>query len=294
MANTFGTSTTSKALRDKYRLPMLDQALRNALVAEKVCMVDRTDLKTISNPYITAVSTTIQAVAGTYSPGTLTTTDEQLTVDNEAIAATHIFDFEKVTANFDLFVEAHRALTNSVVQAVDKWVLNELCEGVATMGAMNTPAGGFTTAANFIAILAGLQAKVAGYADALNGTYLIVENGDLVGILQSQAAQGFNFADRALNNGLIAQMLGVDIYVVRDGTFVDAATTAASGSKTWTNAGHRVGGVKMVTTYASPRDLHFEEKGRTGYTGMEVAAICYIGFRMWAPRAGLSIDITIL
>ncbi len=292
MANTFGTSTTSKALRDKYRLAQLDQALRNALVAEEVCIVDRSDLKTISNPYITAVATVIQAVAGTYSPAALTTTDEQLTVTDEAIASTHIFDFEAVTANFDLFYEANRAITNSLVQAVDKWVINSLCEDGT--GTLNTPVGGFTTPANFLAILAGIQAKVAGYADALNGTYVIVENSDLVGILQSQAAQGFNFADRALNNGLLTQMLGVDIYVVRDGTFVDAATTSASGSKTWTNAGHRVGGVKKVTTYASPRGVHFEEKGVTGKTGMEVAGIAYIGFKVWTPRAALTLDITIL
>lgn len=292
MANSFGTSTTSKALRDKYRLAQLDQALRNALVAEKVCSVDRTDLKTISNPYITAVSTTIQAVAGTYSPVALTTTDEQLTVADEAIAATHIFDFEKVTANFDLMFEANRAITNSLVQAIDKWVLNNLCEDGT--GTLNTPSGGFATPANFLAILAGIQAKVAGYADAINGVYIIVENSDLVGILQSQAGSGFNFQDSALRNGLVNNMLGVDIYVVRDGTFVDATTTAASGSKTWTNLGHRVGGVKNVTTYASPRGIHFEEKGVTGKTGMEVVGVGYIGFRAWTPRATLTIDITIV
>lgn len=291
MANTFGTSTTSKALRDKYRLSQLDQALRNAVVAEKVSMVDRSDLKTISNPYITAVSTTIQAVAGTYSPAALTTTDEQLEVTDEAIASTHIFDFEAVTANFDLFYEANRAITNSLVQAVDKWVVNELCEG--GNGAYTTPPGGFTTAANFVVILSNIQAKCAGYADALNGLYVIVESGDLVGILQSQAANGFNFADSALRNGLIGNMLGVDIFVVRAGTFVDATTTGASGSKTWTNSGHRVGGVKMVTTYASPRGIRFEEKGVTGKTGMEVAGIAYLGFKVWTQRRDLTIDITL-
>jgi hypothetical protein len=88
-------------------------------------------------------------------------------------------------------------------------------------------------------------------------------------------------------------MLGVDIYVVRSGTFVDASTTTASGSKTWTNAGHRVGGVKRVSTYASPRGLHFEEKGVTQKTGQEVVGIGYIGFKQWTPTAGLTIDITI-
>ena len=66
-----------------------------------------------------------------------------------------------------------------------------------------------------------------------------------------------------------------------------------SGTKTWTNLGHRVGGVKNVTTYASPRGIKFEEKGVTGKTGMEVVTIGYIGFKAWAPKAALTIDITL-
>lgn len=288
MANTLSTKT----LRDKYRAAQVMQALRNAVVAEKVCIVDSSDLKTISSPYITAVSTVVQAVAGTYSPAAITTTDDTLTVADEFIAATHIFHFEQATSNFDLFFTANKAITNSLVTAVDKWVINNLCEDGT--GALNTPAGGFTTAANFVVILSGIQSKIAGYADALGGAYVIVENTDLTGILQSQAASGFNFADAALNNGLIGNMLGVDIFVVRSGTFVDETTSSVSGTKTWTNLGHRVGGAKFVSTYARPRWLTFEEKGRTGYTGTEVVGICYAGFKQWTPTAGLTIDITIV
>ena len=53
----------------------------------------------------------------------------------------------------------------------------------------------------------------------MKGMFLVVENSDLVGILQSQMASGFNFSDMALRNGLVSTQLGVDIYVVRDGTF---------------------------------------------------------------------------
>lgn len=287
MANTLSTKT----LRDKYRAAQVQQALRSAVVAEKVCIVDNSDLKTISSPYLTAVATTVQAVAGTYSPAAITTTDDTLTVADEFIAATHIFHFEEATSNFDLFFTANKGITNSLVTAVDKWVLNCLCEDGT--GAYTTPAGGFTTAANVITILSNIIAKTAGYADALNGLYVVVENTDLTGIISSQTASGFNFADAALNNGLIGNMMGVDIYVVRSGTFVDATTTSASGSKTWTNSGHRVGGVKKVSTYAAPRWLSFEEKGVTGKTGMEVAGICYAGFKQWTPFADLTIDITL-
>jgi hypothetical protein len=287
MANTLSTKT----LRDKYRAAQIQQALRNAVVAEKVCIVDRTESKTISSPYITAVSSVVQAVAGTYAPAAITTTDDTLTVADEVIAATHIFQFEQSLANFDLFYTANVAMTNSVVTAVDKWVVNCLCEDGT--GAYTTPAGGFTTSANVVTILSNIIAKVSGYADAMNGMYVIVENTDLTGIIQAQAGTGYSFSDAALNNGFVTSMLGVDIYVVRSGTFVDATTTSVSGSKTWTNSGHRVGGVKKVSTYAAPRGLTFEEKGVTGKTGMEVATIALVGFKQWTPTADLTIDITI-
>lgn len=287
MANTLSTKT----LRDKYRSAQIQQALRNAVVAEKVCIVDRTELKTISSPYITAVTTVVQAVAGTYAPAAITTTDDTLTVADEFIVATHIFDFEQVTANFDLFYAANQAMTNSIVTAIDKWVVNNLCEDGT--GSYTTPAGGFTTPANVGVILSNIISKTSGYADAMNGLYVIVESTDLTGIIQSQASNGYSYADAALNNGFLTNMLGVEIYVVRGGTFVDAATTTVSGTKTWTNSGHRVGGVKKVSTYAFPRGLHFEEKGVTGKTGMEVAGIGYVGFKQWTPTAELTIDITL-
>lgn len=287
MANTLSTKTN----RDKYRSNQIEQALRNALVAEAVCIVDRSDLKTISSPYITAVATVVQAVAGTYSPAAITTTDDTLTVADEFISATHIFDFEQSLANFDLFFTANRAMTNSVVTAIDKWVLNNLCEDGT--GSYSTPAGGFTTAANVVEILSNIIAQTSGYADLANGLYVVVENTDITGIVQAQSGSGFNFADSALNNGLLTNMLGVDIYVVRASTFIDATTTSASGSKTWTNLNHRVGGVKNVSTYAAPRGLRYEEKGVTGKTGMEIACIGYIGFKQWTPTAALTIDITL-
>ena len=287
MANTLSTKT----LRDKYRAAQVQQALRNALVAEKVCIVDRSDLKTISSPYLTAMTSTVQAVAGTYSPAAFTTTDDTLTVADEVIVPTHIFNFEEVTSNFDLFFTATQGMTNSMVTAIDKFVVNELASGAT--GSYTTPAGGFTTTSNVVTILSNIISKVSGYADAMNGMYVIVENTDLTGIIPAQAGVGFSYSDAALNNGFVTSMLGVDIYVVRSGTFVNATQTSASGSKTWTNSGCRVGGVKQVATYASPRGLTFDEKGVTGKTGKEVVGVGYIGFKQWTPTAGLTIKITL-
>lgn len=284
-------SLSTKTLRDKYRAAQIMQALRNAVVAEKICMVDRSDLKTISSPYITAMSTVVQAVAGTYTPANVTTTDDTLTVADEFIVSGQIKGFEKITSNFDLFFAANQAMTNSVVTAIDKWVLNNLCEDGT--GAYTTPVGGFTTAANVNVIFSNIISKTAGYADALNGLYVVVENTDLTGIMQSQVNTGFQRADEAATNGLIGNIMGVDIYVVRSGTFVDATTTSVSGTKTWTNSGHRVAGVKNVSTYAFPRGLQFEEKGVSGMTGMEVVCYGLVGFKQWTPTSDLTIDITL-
>lgn len=284
-------SLSSKTYRDKYRAAQIMQALKNDVVAEKVCMVDRSDLKTISSPYITAMTTVVQAVAGTYTPANITTTDDTLTVADEFIVSGQIKGFEKILSNFDLFFAANTAMTNSVVTAIDKWVLNNLCEDGT--GAYTTPGGGFTTAANVITIVSAIISKCAGYADALGGMYIVVENTDLVGIIPAIANSGFRYADDALTNGVYGQILGVDIYVVRSGTFVDATTTSVSGTKTWTNSGHRVGGVKNVSTYAFPRGLQFEEKGVTGVTGMEVVCYGLVGFKQWTPYADLTIDITL-
>lgn len=285
MATTNSLST--KTLRDKYRSAQIQQALRKKVVAEAICMVDRSDLKTISSPYISALTTTVQAVTGTYSPANVTTTDDTLTVADEFIVSAQIKGFETITSNFDLFFATNEAMTNSAVEAIDKWVLNNLCEDGT--GAYTTPAGGFTTPANVITIISNIISKCAGYADAVGGMYVVVENTDLTGIIPAIATSGFRYADDALMNGVYGQILGVDIYVVRSGTFVDAT----SGTKTWTNSGHRVGGAKMKTTYAFPRGLQYEEKGVTGVTGMEVVCYGLVGFKAWTPWTDLTIDITL-
>ena len=50
MVNTLSTYS----LRHKYFQVNLQQALYNALIAEKICTVDRTDLKTIENVHVGA------------------------------------------------------------------------------------------------------------------------------------------------------------------------------------------------------------------------------------------------
>lgn len=282
---------STKTYRDKYRLSMLDKQLRTALVSEKVCSVDRSELKTLQNPYGSQPSTTVQAIAGTYTPAAFTTTDDTLTVANEVIVSEHIFDFEETLTNFDVFANRVEEMNFAVAKAIDKWVLNVVLEGAS--GSYTTPVSGFTTAANINVIMSNLISKVAGYSDMYKGLFLVIENTDVPGFIQAQATNGFSFADAALNNGFMTNYMGVDIYVVRSGLFEDDATTADSGTETWTNSGHRLFGVKNVATYASPRGVKYEEKGVTGKTGKEVVVYGYIGAKVWATKAELLIDITL-
>jgi len=265
----------------------LENALRVGLVAEAICEVDRSDSKTIQSPYMTAPTTVVQALAGTYTPAAYTITDDTLTVAYEFIVSEHIFDFESSLSKFDLFASRTDDMTYSVMAAVDQYVLQAVLS--AGTGTYTTPAGGFTTAANINVIMSNLLSKVAGYSDFYKGTYLVIENTDVPGFIQAQATNGFSFADMALKNGFMTNYMGVDIYVVRTGTF----TNTDIGDITENLSGHRLFGVKKTATYASPRGIQIDEKSVSGKTGKEVVVYGYIGAKVWAPKAALTIDITI-
>lgn len=278
----------TRVYRDKYRQKSLEQVLRNALVCEKICSVDNSDVKRIQNPYGSQPTATVQAIAGTYTLADFQLTDDTLTVTDEVIVAEHIHDFESLLNNFDLFAERTDEQNYAVAYKIDYFVLNSLCEDAT--GTYTTPAGGFTTAANINVIMSNLVSKVAGYADTYKGLFLVIENTDVVGFVQAQATNGFSFADAALKNGWMTNYMGVDIYVVRTGTFVTATIGTRSDIA---NSGHRVFGVKGVATYASPRGVRFEEKDVTLKTGKEVVTYGYIGFKLWAPKTDLIVDITL-
>lgn len=237
---------------------------------------------------MTAPTVTVQALAGTYSPADFTTTNDTLTVAYEFIVSEHVMDFQSVMADFDLFAARMDDMMANVAISIDQYVLNKLTDDGT--GAYTTPAGGFTTASNINQIFGDLISKVSGYDEAYYGNmFVVVENTDLPGLLVAGATNGFNKADSVLTNGKIGNWMGVDIYVVRTGTF----TNTDIGDHTDQNSGHRVFGVKGVSTYAAPRGLQYEEKGVTGKTGKEIAVFGYVGFKLWTPKAALIVDITL-
>ena len=285
MANTI----SDKTWRDKYRLAALDQILRRNLIAEAICEVDRSDAKRIDCPYGSQSTAVLQELKGTYTPATFTTTDDYLQVNHEVIASEHIYDFESVFSNFDLFSSRFNEQAFAVAEKIDTMVLNELTDDAGE--SYSTPAGGFTSE-NTPIIFSNLISKVAGYADAYKGLFIVLENTDIPGIIQKQINSGFSYADMALKNGFLTSYMGVDIYVTRTGTFVSDTLDEDSGL-IYTNSGHRVFGVKKVATYASARGVRFEEKPVSGKTGLEVTTIAYVGFKLWEVKKNLIVDITI-
>jgi len=282
---------SSRSRRDKYRKTSFEQVLRNVLVAEKICQVDRSDVFRIQSPYSSQPTATIQGIAagnqGTYTPGTWTLTDDTLTVTDEFILGEHIFGHEAAMMHFGVMMDRIDNHNYAIAFAIDKFVLNNLLEDAT--GAYSTPSGGFS-AANTQTILANLSSKVMGYAPAQNGFFLVIETTDVPGFMVQQMASGFSFADSSLRNGFMTSQAGIDIYVVRPGTFVDATI----GTTTVTNSGHRVFGVKNIATYAMPRGVQFEEKQVSGKTGFEIVTYGWVGFKLWAPHTALVVDITLV
>lgn len=286
--NTTGTGTYGSAWRAKYFSSNLQQVLRKALVSEKICDVDNSDSFYIHNPYSNQPVAAVQALTGTYSVSAWTITDDTLTVTDEVIYGEHVFDFERVMNSYNLMANRMDEMAYAVAYGIDYFVVNSLCEDGT--GSYTTPAGGFTTAANIPVIVSNLCSKVMGLADTYKGLFLVIENTDTVGFTQAQIASGFSYSDMALNNGFLTRYAGVDIHVVRTGTFV---TTTIGSRSDIANSGHRVFGVKGVTTYASPRGVSYEEKSVSGKTGKEIAVVGYVGFKAWTQKAGLIVDITL-
>jgi len=258
------------------------------MVSEKITSVDRSNNKRIQSPYGSTPTVVVQALTGTYTPADFTTTDEALDVTDEFIVSEHIMDFQELLSNFDLYAARTEQMAFNVAKKIDEFVLNNLLE--AGTGTYTTPAGGFATAANVNAIFANIVSQLSGYSEGYFGNmYVVVENTDMVGIIQAGATNGFNNADSVLNNGRVTQWMGVDVYVVRSGTFTDATV----GTATWTNLAHRLAGVKGVSTMAMPGGIKSEEKPVSGKTGMECVTYGYIGFKAWFPKLVLTIDITL-
>jgi len=292
MAESFPVANTNATTswNTKFFGPNFQQILRNALVAEKICKVDRSNSKIIYNPYSSQPTVEISTLTGTYTPTAYTTTNDTLTVGTEFKVGEHIYDFERVMQHADTMMDRMDNQSFAIKSSIDKYIVNLLCEDGT--GTYTTPASGFTVAANIPVIFSNLLSKLGGYSTPIGGAYLVIEQTDMVGILQSQLASGYSYSDRALNNGFMTNYAGVDIYVVPSGTFEDA-TYVGTDTTSITNSGHRVFGPKGAATYAIPQDVNTRAFPVSGKTGMEVSTNGLFGFKLWNQFKALTVDITL-
>lgn len=292
MAESFIVTNTdsSTSWRTKFFGPNLQQVLRNSLIAEKICRVDTSGDKLIYNPYSSQTTVEITSLTGTMTPAAYTTTNDTLTVGTEFKAAEHVYAFERVMNNYDMALDRMDNQAYAIKAGIDKYILNlTLEDGTSTY---TTPTGGFTVASNIPVIISNLMSKVMGYDFPMDGLYLVIENTDVVGFMQAQLTAGFSYSDKALNNGWMTNYGGVDVYVIRTGTF-ENATYVGTDTTSITNSGHRLFGVKGVATYAAPQDVVYEEISVSGKTGKECRSYGLFGFKLWTQNAALVVDITL-
>lgn len=282
-----GNTISSFTGRNRYFAATMQQVLQNFMPSDKILDVRYdTPTSTIQNPYGGQPTATISANTGTYTVSDFTTTNDELSITDEFKYAEQVYKWNDFVSNFDLISERFKQLSYAVAYGLDNWAVNNLAEDGT--GSYTTPTGGFTTASNIITIMANLNSKVAGYAQSYNGLFLVIENTDMVGFEIAQATSGYSMADSVLNNGFYRHFMGVDIYVVRSGYFV----TSTLGTKTVSNASHRVYGVKKMATLAvSP--MNYDEKQVGGRTGKEISVHCNAGIKLWTQNATLIVDITI-
>lgn len=289
MANAYTpTLATNRAFRDKYKMNRLNSNLRTMLVAEAICQKDTSGNMRIQSPFGSNPTVAITAITGDYTPSTYTVTDDTLTVTDEIKIAEQVYDFERIISDLNFLDSRIDEQSFAVAQKVDQYVLNVLARDALAGNDYTTPVGGFTVTGNIVPIFGAILARVAGFSEAYPTNYFVVlENADTAGLYAAGVQNGFRRADESIQNGVIGEFMGIDIYVVRAGTFVSATI----GTQTFVNAGHRVAGCKGVATYAMPGDFRFEEKGVSGKTGMEVVTYAYLGAKVWTPKAGLFVDI---
>jgi hypothetical protein len=220
--------------------------------------------KFIHNPFPTPGAVTVNSpMTGLYTPVTLTTNDDSLEVNREAIYNTHLFDFETTFADYNLANEVFKIAAAKLAEDMDRELLAILAAGAGNT--VSVP-GGFTKT-NVFAKVAEADGHLSGYVQGVvNGMYIVIGNTSKPAFVEAGATAGFNYADSTLMNGLFGKLFNFDIYVVRNTQMpVDTA----------------IAGVKKASTTGIGGAIKIEEKQVSGKTGIEWAAINYSRSALW-------------
>jgi len=270
MANTIGT----EVYRRKYVSAMLQKRLLKTLVAQDISRKFTWGTKYIDNPYGAAATANSGSIDGTYAVADYVTTNDRLTTDTQVDASNHIYKFEQTLSQFDLYTERMEELVDAVGEKIDSNVLQAYYTGAGTTSAHS----GAVTAANIDDLFAEVLALGAGYRNATGKHYIVLTQVQVPVLTLWASTQGFNFADAALKNGKVAEVFGVQVYVVLSGQFATSTLLA---------------GVKGVNSYIIADDFDIDEKKVTGKTGKEIAVVANMGTKVWAQKAALTMAISI-
>lgn len=264
----------------------LDHNLRRRAIAAEIFTVDASGRKYVDNPYVTTTGANSGTMGGTLTLGDATVTNDRFEVTEWVHETVHIYDFENRFNDFDLFAGSIDEMTSNVALEADKIALNKVADQAGIN--IDTPSGGFAQA-NVDQIFGDIAGAFAGYAETMNGVYLVIENTEVSGMVQKQILTGFSFADAAAKNGFAGEYAGVEIFVTRTGTFVDATV----GTGTYTNANVRLCGVKNTASFAMLRDGGYREVEVSLKTGKEVSVFGYVDANVWATKANLTATVTL-
>lgn len=252
------------------------QAYLESITVAKAISDFKSGVKYIHNPFPTPGSiTTNSPMAGTYTAGAFVSTDDDLVVNREAIYSTHIFDFEATFADYDLAMETFKLAAAKLAEDMDTELFTILDAGAANTV---TVAGGFA-AGTVISSLAEALGHISGFAQMTNGTYVVIDNTQVAAFVEAGAGNGFSYADAVLRNGMMGQLLGFDIYVVRSGQL--PANVALAG-------------IKKASTTGIGGSIKVEEKGVAGKTGKEMTAINYSRSALWNNNQELVVKFNLL
>lgn len=229
----------------------------------------KSGIKVLENPYMTEPTTTVSTpITNTYTVATLETTDEDLTVSKESKAATHIFNYEKQFADYNLGSEFLQKVAKKHAIDVDKDLATEL----ATNAGNTVTVGGAFTASNIISEVAKADAYLTGYANSLAGTYFWIDASQMPALTEVGALNGFKVADSVLMNGYTGKdFMGHEVYVSRGTLPADTALI----------------GIKGASSTGTGEGIHVERKGVTGKFGIEYASVVYFNSKLWTNAEDL-------
>lgn len=282
MANTI-SAQTYKQMWER----TLQRQLEKSLVSYRIANTITDAVKQIHNPYQSRPTATDQALAGTYTVATFSTTDDTITVDKEAIVAEHVYKHEQLLSRYDLGVERAKEHAYVIKEKIDAVAFQTIATTSGTLTVDNTDLGGaagpITLSANNVddVFRVAMEKLLAANVPVDRGVFIVLAPDHLTKLAEFQQSNGFSMADAALRNGFVTQFGGFDVFVsnqlYNDGT-----------------QDHAIAGAYGAFQLVLPRGgATFETKAVSGKTGREIVSQQIYGMGVWNYDKTKLVDILV-